>query len=82
MGIEECNAVLLECESLLREARQLLDDCYDEYKHDELKIMRDKIDGYFGNRHLTSAIHADGENERPCNVIPSPHKINLSDGSY
>lgn len=33
-------------ETLLREARKVLDDWCEEYGHTELKTMRDKIDVY------------------------------------
>ena len=36
-----------DCELLLKEARQVLDDWCDEYGHYELEVMRDKIDAYF-----------------------------------
>ena len=36
-----------ELESLLREARQILNDWCEEYGHHDLEVMRDKIDDYF-----------------------------------
>ena len=67
-----------ELESLLREARQVLNDWCEEYGHGELKLMRNKIDEYFAECHLgisaydvgTGGIKLyDGENSRACNCF-------------